>query len=73
MNSVRGPIHGSGTRFVVTMGPPESFTPSANAVSRARRIASSFETPRSLRFTRNSYSPNGLQATADAAGTQAPW
>jgi len=39
MNSVRGPIHGRGTRFGVTIGSPESFTPSANAVSRARRIA----------------------------------
>lgn len=57
MNSIRGPIQGNGTRFVVTVGSPETLTPSANAVSRARRIAYSSETPRSLRFTRNSYAP----------------
>jgi hypothetical protein len=60
MNSIRGPIQGNGTRFVVTVGSPETLTPSANAVSRARRIAYSSETPRSLRFTRNSYAPRRL-------------
>jgi len=57
MNSVRGPIQGRGTRFVVTIGSPDTATPLANAVSRARRIAYSFEIPRSRRFTRNSYCP----------------
>src|SRR3954452_20026160 len=60
MNSIRGPIQGNGTRFVVTVGSPETLTPSANAVSRARRIVYSSETPRSLRFTRNSYAPRRL-------------
>jgi hypothetical protein len=57
MNSVRGPIQGRGTRLVVTTGSPDTATPLAKAVSRARRIAYSSETPRSLRFTRNSYCP----------------